>query len=152
MALANEWHAQHLREIGIRGNLGKALRSSESLMEKWEGLSITNFRYENSDLVWNIRQLCTIQELINEGRKMKHCVASYAHKCSNMYCGIFNVSRFFKSVDVTESVATIQVSSQYEIVQIRGKCNSIVNGKALGIIKRWAQQNRLKHNSYLLID
>ena len=149
ISLANEWHAQHQREIRLLNRLGYRQRQTVQIPEKWDGLGINNFKYENGSYVWIIKQLCTFHDLTNEGRKMKHCVASYAYRCSNDECAIFNVSCFNKSVDTIESVATIEVSANYEIVQIKGKCNSAVSVKVMNVISRWVQQERLKFNSII---
>ena len=143
IALANEWHAEQQRELNIMHRLGYGIRQSKPVIEKWEGLNINGFWYENGDHVWMIEQIRCFQELINEGRKMKHCVASYASKCITGDCGIFNVSCFSKSINITESIATIEVSSNRTIVQIKGKCNAAVKGKAVNIITRWAGQNHI---------
>jgi hypothetical protein len=140
IALANEWHAEHQQEIELMQRLGYVKRQ---VIEKWEGLNINGFCFESGDYVWMINQLRNIHELINEGRKMKHCVASYGYKCASGDCGIFNVSCFTKSLNITDSIATVEVSSNRTIVQIKGKCNSSVKGKAVSIISRWAQQNRI---------
>ena len=144
IALANEWHTQHQREIDLMARLGYTTQKFALLPEKWDGLGINNFRYENDGYIWVVKQLCTLHALTNEGRKMKHCVASYAYKCINNECGIFNVSCFDKSATTTDSAATIEVSSRYEIVQIKGKCNSAVSSKVLSVVRRWAQQERLR--------
>jgi len=40
--------------------------------------------------VWRIRELLSSNELIGEGRNMRHCVASYANSCSNGICSLTN--------------------------------------------------------------
>jgi hypothetical protein len=140
--LANEWHAEQQREIELRQRLGYGSRQAP-VMEKWEGLYIPNFKYENNDCIWTIKQLCNIHELTNEGRRMKHCVASYAYKCAAGSCGIFNVSCKSRLTNISESIATVEVASDWRVVQIKGKCNSVVSGRAMNVITRWAQQNRI---------
>ena len=149
VSLANEWHTQHQREIRLLNRLGYNSRQITQIPEKWDGLGVNNFRYENDNHLWTIRQLCSVNEIINEGRRMKHCVASYAYRCSNYRCSIFNVSSFNRSTNTTESVATIEISSHYEIVQIKGKCNTKVGAKVMNVVSRWAQQERLKFNSII---
>ena len=146
-ALANEWHAQHQRELRLLGRLGNNIYQNRSIPEKWDGLGVNNFRHESKRYIWSITQLLSVHKLINEGRKMKHCVASYAYKCSKHECAIFNVSCLDKDMDLIESTATIEVSSHHEIVQIKGRYNAAVSGKVMGIIARWVQQERLKVNS-----
>ena len=149
IALANEWHTQHQREIALGMRLSHLRHRPVLLSEKWEGLSINNYIHENGNCIWTINQLCTINALTNEGRKMKHCVASYAYKCLNNECGIFNVSCYNKSMDVTDSVATIEVSQLYEIVQVKGKCNSVVSCKVINVVDRWTKKEGLKINHIL---
>ena len=148
-SLANEWHIQNQKEIKLWNRLGYKMKRPRAFSDNWTGLAVNNYKYESKNYLWMINQLCTVHELINEGRKMKHCVSSYAYKCFNNECGIFNVSCVNKSANAAESVATIEISSRYEIVQMRGKCNARVTGKVTSVVARWAQQERLKYNTIL---
>jgi hypothetical protein len=158
--LANEWHAQVQRETVAMAELqvrnGNAVmwaeRNLKSYSDKkkaelfWKGLLIGNFRHENDDYLWTITQLCNINKLINEGRSMRHCVASYAGECSQGKTAIFHLSGYDKrNKSNVFSSATIEVrATDRTIYQIKGKCNAPVDSTTVNIIKRWAQNNFIK--------
>jgi hypothetical protein len=145
IALANEWHAQVQREAAIIAELqANEDRKKSCPKEKWDGLSIYNFAFENDEYRWTIKQLCNLKNLINEGREMRHCVASYASRCSNKSVGIFNVSGTYKKNASFDKRATVEVRAvDRSIVQIKGKCNVRVDTITLNVIRRWAQNNNL---------
>jgi hypothetical protein len=145
IALANEWHAQVQREAAIIAELqANEDRKKSRPAEKWDGLSIYNFAFENDEYRWTIKQLCNLKSLINEGREMRHCVASYASRCSNRSVGIFSLSCTYKKDNTLVKRATIEVrAADRSIVQVKGKCNAQVDAVTLNVIKRWAQNNNL---------
>jgi hypothetical protein len=150
--LSNEWHADQQREEAIRAALADAARAERRrnrtgqvvCKERWQGIPVSNFKFENGEHVWTVVQLCSARELVNEGRTMKHCIASYIGKCSLGACGIFNVSSRDKTTGVVISRATIEVLPNRTIMQAKGKCNTIISNGTMHIITRWAQKNRLK--------
>jgi hypothetical protein len=138
--LANEWHMDEQRRMTI---------SKNSNAKVWKGLSIPYFSYETDDTLWEIKQLCSIDDLFREGQIMKHCVASayYVKSCAMGNYGIFNVScinNFNKKCGKVISHATIEVSRNKTIIQVRGKCNRPVGKKVMKIIKLWANNNKIK--------
>ena len=143
-SLANEWHAQVQR--GVVAISGLQADTYRQKTHSWKKALISNFTFENDDFIWTITQLCSVNALINEGRSMKHCVASYAGRCSTGASAIFHVSGY-KKQDKSHAVsnATVEVNpNECSIRQIRGKCNAAVDLTTLNIIKRWAQTNNLK--------
>jgi len=148
ISLANEWHAQVQREIAARAEL--QANTDKQKVEFWEKALISNFKHENDDCIWTITQLCSVNELINEGRSMKHCVASYAGQCSGGTSAIFHVSGYEKqNKSHVFGSATVEVrTADRSICQIKGKCNARVDMAAINLIKRWAQTNNLKMSIY----
>ena len=147
-ALANEWHGKIQRENAAR-DVFKSNRIKEA---HWKGLAISNFLFENDDDVWTITQLCNVNALINEGRTMRHCVASYAQQCSQGVVAIFHVSgRKRDSASLSFNHATVEVrAASHSIVQIKGRYNSRIDKITERIIRRWAQSNHLKMSINLL--
>jgi len=144
ISLANEWHIQVQRDASAKAELQS--KSDKQKNEYWKNFPICNFLFENDEFVWNINQLCTFNDLVNEGRNMKHCVASYASCCADGITAIFHVSGQRKSdKTVVISNATVEIrTANRAIVQIKGKCNARVDEITLNVIKRWAQANNLK--------
>jgi hypothetical protein len=148
ISLANEWHIQIQREATAKAELQAKADKNKKKLECWNGLPIHNFTFENDEFVWGIKQLCTFNELINEGRNMKHCVASYVSSCANGKTAIFHVSghkKGDKSIIISNATVEIRAVNRL-IVQIKGKCNSQVDRITLNIIKRWASANSIKIN------
>jgi len=103
------------------------------------------FRYDTDECVWTITELKSAQDLVNEGRKMKNCVASYAYSCASGNSAIFSVERIFPVSQLIEKVATLEVQpSNRNLVQAKGKCNSAVTSKAMNVVNRWRQANGIK--------
>jgi hypothetical protein len=141
VALANEWHRDLQREKEARDAARHQIRHAD----RWSGLGIENFNYQQDDFIWTISEIKTFQALVNEGRKMKNCVASYDYKCATGQCSIFSVSRWYEINKITDNIATLEVNrSDRTLVQAKGKCNSKVTDKVMNIVTRWARKNRIK--------
>ncbi len=92
---------------------------------------------------WTIRELLSSASLVAEGRKLNHCVASYASSCRNRSTSIWTME--VESFSGLKKLLTIEVSLRARaVVQIRGKNNRFPNEKELGLIRRWAAEAGLK--------
>lgn len=81
---------------------------------------------------WSIRELTSDTELIEEGRSMHHCVASYAYLCAQGNAAIFSVT-----VDGARK-ATVQLDPHNRrIVQARGTSNRSCTREELDQLARW---------------
>jgi len=152
--LANEWHEEIRRETEARRNqadLGYRGRFQANLNEKsvdtshWKGMNVAQFRYKIEDYTWTVTELKTAQDLVNEGRKMKNCVASYANKCVSGNCSIFSLEILYPTTQIIEKMATLEVTPiSRTLVQAKGKCNSTIAPKLKSVVIRWARENRIK--------
>lgn len=110
------------------------------------GLPALNLRegdpkFGNSKL-WKIRELTSGSELTEEGRKLKHCVASYAQSCAQQRSSIWTME--LQKSEGTEKLLTIEVRpGAHAIVQIRGRYNRLPTEQERRIIRLWAQQAKL---------
>lgn len=85
--------------------------------------------YGNARDRWTITELVTAKELSDEGRKMHHCVGSYANNCKNGRTSIWSMQVTTPEHE-THRVMTIAVQNgNRSITQARGKCNARPNGK-----------------------
>lgn len=116
----------------------------------WPKSSVRDFEFtegsaENRNMrIWKIRELLSSSELIDEGRQMKHCVATYSQSCSRGVCGIWSVT--LQTKEGVEKVLTVEVQlKQKEIRQVRGKMNRLAQPKEREIIQRWAAQSGLTY-------
>jgi hypothetical protein len=147
--LVNEWHVElqrrreaerALRRLRTANNLDKPVNT-----ERWKGLGMGTFQYIQGTTAWVVSELRTVRELLEEGRRMKNCVASYSYACAIGECTIFNLSCRYESSGLTDSIATLEVKiADKTLVQAKGKCNSRVTANMMNIITRWAQANRIK--------
>lgn len=136
--LSNEWHLQMQR-----AKLGKHIQ--------WNGLGIADWSYEDKTEVWDVIELKDNKELVNEGRKQKHCVYSYVHRCVEGRSFIFSLRACRKLAadydaegrpiwDKTFETRriTIEVGASRGIVQVRGPLNRPPSPEERDILRRWA--------------
>lgn len=95
---------------------------------------------------WRIREILTAKELFLEGKKQRHCVASYGR-------GILEGKHSIWSLTLNEGAGperalTIQLqNNQKVIVQIRGFANRRATKTERQIVQRWATENGLSLGS-----
>jgi hypothetical protein len=153
IALANEWHEQLRREEAagrvqreayLQGRWQDRKNGKLPDTSKWDGMGLPQFRHETDEYIWTITELKTAQDLLNEGRKMKNCVASYAYSCASGNSAVFTVERVYPVSQAIEKAATLEVhQSNRTLVQAKGKCNSGLTPKTMNIVTRWAAANRI---------
>jgi len=87
--------------------------------------------------------LLSSKELAAEGRKQKHCVASYAASCVSGASSIFTMD--VRDCDGERKLLTIEVGRKHRVLyQVRGKRNRLpTNAEAL-VLRRWTQEYGLK--------
>jgi hypothetical protein len=92
--------------------------------------------------IWTIRELITQQSLFVEGRKLRHCVASYVSSCAKGHSSIWSME--LEQSSVVEKRVTIEVNPvTRQIAQVRGKLNRLPNQQELNIIRRWTSEAKL---------
>lgn len=136
--LSNEWHLQMQR-----AKLGKHIQ--------WDGLGITDWLYKDKSEVWDVIELKDNKELVNEGRKQKHCVFSYVHRCVQGQSFIFSLRAYRKLAADYDAEGnpiwdrsfelrrvTIEVSPGRGIVQVRGPLNRPPAPEEREVLRRWA--------------
>ena len=143
-SLLKEVEAWHRR-------LGKEVKGGRL---QWEKSPISDFEFieGNRDSknmrIWSIKELVSSNELVAEGRVMKHCVASYAQSCGRGASSIWTMN--VQTEDGTEKLLTIEVANQAKLIkQIRGRLNRLATEKEKNIILRWVEKENLKMAAYL---
>jgi hypothetical protein len=142
--LTNQWH--HLMQ---RAKLGQCI--------EWDGLTVTDWLLEARDRVWLVTQLRNNKELLNEGRKQKHCVYSYVQWCVAGRSAIFSLRCYHKGGggytydggvlwDPKSELArvTIEVNSQRDVVQVRGPLNCKPSDEEKKVLRQWAGEKGLR--------
>jgi len=152
--MTNEWHEKVRQEAEAQRIQQEARWREENRTQvkqkaidtsHWKGLGIAQFRYDTEECVWTVTELKTAQDLVNEGRKMKNCVASYAYNCAAGNSTIFSVERIYPASQLIGKAATLEVNpANRNLVQAKGTCNSTLPPKVMSVVIRWAQANRIK--------
>jgi hypothetical protein len=147
-----EWHRELHRE-----------RKRAQL--EWEPRpDIAPFDYTECDhegkpvLHWTIHELTTRLELQEEGKAMRHCVASYESSCAGGNTSIWSLRVRPLPHETARRVMTVEVQNQRRaIVQARGRCNKTSTSRQAGVwlkqapllLKAWAAQEKMTIASHL---
>lgn len=100
--------------------------------------------------IWMFRELLSGQDLIDNGRALKHCVASYAHSCARGACSIWSLeSRIASDEGRREPVLTIEVDAARTVVQARGRANRRPSEQEKSVLESWMKKAALKPGHYL---
>lgn len=87
-------------------------------------------------------ELLNSYELSTEGQAMSHCVGDYSENCRESSCSIWSLRRY--EGERFRRLVTIEVTvADRMLVQICGPCNEPPTESDLGLITRWAQQEKL---------
>ena len=110
---------------------------------RWRGLTVGVAECAR-DAEWTIVELLDTRALAAEGRRMRHCVATYAHRCRTDQSRIFSLRHRWCDEDEARSVVTIEVRPRFAtIVQLRGYANSRPRGDVMSLVHRWAAREGL---------
>ena len=131
---------------------------------EWEGLNFGLWEITEGRQRHRVIELLSNQELMNEGRKLRHCVYSYAGACAHGRCSIFSLRSYdlrrtgavdeeghpvFHETEFAR--ATVEVSrSLMQVVQFRTLLNAAPNEEQRRVLNRWAGEKglRLGSNAY----
>ena len=97
---------------------------------------------------WSIRELLTSDELVDEGRALKHCVSTYARSCHTGRSSIWTME--IEDENGRRKILTIEVAPQAKVIrQVRGKQNRLPTPKEKDLLGRWAEQEGLRLAGYI---
>ena len=138
-----------LRQIDRwHGTLNKVSPAKNLYFKRVEIKPLAYSKGKNEEqITLRIKQLLSGQALIEEGRAMSHCVASYAISCFKEKCSIWSLEKEYK--DRVEKCLTIEVDKSNVIVQVRGKRNRLPNSSEINLLNRWAIENELTLSHYV---
>lgn len=126
------WHGRLAREGAAAG-----LRWRASGIAPFEEVSGTA---EGRNMkVWRVRELLSGAALTEEGRAMRHCVASYARSCAEGAASIWSLER--EDAAGVEKRLTLEVANaRRQLVQARGALNRRPQPEETELLRRWAAQ------------
>jgi len=139
MEQVERWH----RELG---------RSKRTKSSFWRHSAVQDFRLDEGQgdnrKTWTVVELTTSDQLFDEGRAMKHCVASYAGSCEAGRCTIWSL-RLYDSMGGWRR-GTLEVEKR-KIVEARSAGNLPLGQQDWRIVRLWMQKNSLQASSWLMV-
>lgn len=139
-------------------------KETRKLPMQWESSGIGAFQLTERDaetgaqVCWRIEEIVTHRDLVEEGKTMRHCVASYARSCAKGAISVWTMTMEDCRTGSRRNVMTIEVQNARRfIAQARGRCNKAPGekrasqrlNKAPAVLKQWAEQERLTVPSYI---
>lgn len=126
-------------------------------LTEWAGLQMRQWDFEAYDKIWIVVELRTNIELLNEGRKQRHCVFAHVPQCVGGRSAIFSMRCYQKVVarytDLGHAIwdrsceltrLTIEVTETRAVVQARGHLNRQPTDEELKVLRRWAGDKALQ--------
>ena len=116
---------------------------------EWEPSNIPDGLFNNGDYKYEIIQLVTAGELVQEGNRMHHCVASYANSCSKGHCTIFSFRVTNYQLKLKgESEITLEIRNK-TLVQARARYNKKPHEYYMRMVKDWAEHNEINVSRWI---
>jgi len=113
-------------------------RKSREISEKIQAYAkdLEKLRFEENGLV--IRAAESQQELIDESKKLEHCVRMYDKKVAERSTAIFMIR---KAENEREPYATLELNDK-KIIQCRAYRNRVPESEVIEFVNMWARKNR----------
>ena len=136
-SLLRQSDAWHERSMVIRGT------------RFWTSSGLYSYKAEKKTETVKMEELTGSKLLVDEGRNMKHCVATYSNQCVAGKTAIFSLRKYSYEL-LMETLATIEVNlSLRRVVQAKGKMNRKISDEARKHLDEWAKKNELSLSPYL---
>ncbi|HEY1958798.1 MAG TPA: PcfJ domain-containing protein [Polyangiaceae bacterium] len=138
-ALLRDAHAWH-RELAARQNVRHATFPASGYAP------LLLRQTEPERVVWRVDEIRSTTDLFHEGRRMGHCVFSYAHAAASGATSIWSMTlEDGKGPTGRWAMLTIEVrNATRAVVQARGRFNRLPTRREVTILARWASVNGLR--------
>lgn len=141
MRAMHEWHGELAKKKAEHGSTFKPTGFKELEIARGARTKEGNFIQE----VWRIEELLSSKALNEEGRKLNHCVYSYAWSIEKGTTSIWSLNLESAETDGKQKMVTIEVRNDLKrIVQFRGKFNRQASAREFSILTQWAGMNNLE--------
>jgi len=140
-----------LRQVGAwHEQLGRERRTGPA---QWKtsgikGLSLIEGNERSKNMRrWTIDELLNRDALEDEGRTMRHCIATYAGSCSKGQSSVWSMQ--CETAEGRERVLTIEVRPKLRMVmEARGRFNATPTPQAMRILRQWTDKAGLGFAAY----
>lgn len=132
-----EWHGELRKTKGIDQRFWRP-----------SGWKAASFETGSKDerVTWRFTELLTGAELADEGRMMRHCIATYADSCVR---GAYSVWSMQREYGAREKVLTIAVDAKGVVVEARGRANRLPDAGEKELVGKWMRHSGLRPGPYL---
>ncbi len=89
-----------------------------------------------------ICQLKRAEDLVAEGRAMRHCVSTYASDCVQGQSSIWSLKRRVR--DRFERLLTLELNASHQLVQVRGFANRSATEQEFLVLQRWMRDRNIQ--------
>jgi hypothetical protein len=118
------------------------VRAAATAVASWGPSGVAGFVHEEGTdddrRVYSATELLTAMDLVEEGRAMGHCVASYAHACASGQTSIWSLRMQIGSGRVVR-LATVEVRRRDGlVVQVRRRLDKLPTDRELEILRSWS--------------
>lgn len=104
---------------------------------------------KDSAVTYTIVQLLSAQALLEEGKRLEHCVGSYSWSCHNGSTSIWSV-RHQQPGGTFEPLGTVEINNQTKtVVQFAAKRNRTPDNKAWFLLDQWCAKNQIGVSRWL---
>ncbi|MBX2873662.1 MAG: PcfJ domain-containing protein [Saprospiraceae bacterium] len=137
------------REMGEWYTTVESHRNYESRFHGlfWTGSGYSGYENQMEKGAYQIIELRTYKDLCIEGKRLRHCVATYVEDCVEGRCSIWSLRKHVGEEE-EQSFVTIEVGTEEYIEQALGKHNAKPRPEHFSVIKKWAKQEGLKFRIY----
>lgn len=138
-----DWHAA----------LAKKQAGGRNTMYERSGIKPFLYEKKGGDL-FCIDEILSYAGLIEEGRRMRHCVSSYSYSVEAKRRSIWSLKHHVCqgewNIISTKRLLTVEIeNATKKIIQARGPCNRTATSEEIALLRRWAAQEGLKVGAYL---
>jgi len=143
------WHIEIGQEARALERLGAKTERAQQLLRKsvWAPLDgARSMRRGKGNRVWEIVELCSFVELLEEGTAMRHCVVEQVPDCARGESSIWSL-RALDRLDMGERVTIRVETDKRGVVEARGFANGPITAAAMGRLRMWAHENALEVGS-----
>src|SRR5262249_52912739 len=98
---------------------------------------------------WIARELLSAQELVDNGRHLRHCVATYAASCIKGTCSIWSIERRDGLEQRADPQLTVEIDANGVMMQARGRANRWPTEQEKTVLGAWMRHAGLTGGPYL---